>query len=955
MLGNFGANISADPNTGQVIGPTGQVSSYLYKYMAVKYADSFDGSVNFSNSPTNRLYFGLRNNNDPAESTNHADYIWYEAAGGFGLTKSLWYVSTGGRQIQFEVSVTAPDAGWLVDPGSSIDLDVVTSGNIPVIAEAFVPYFTPNTLQVPRTGTPLAPVFTNIIPTMYATDAGAVVPFVDAQTDTAVNFVNGTWRIGNSSITGYADISKTNITIGDPTDAGDYAQWPNPTAMSASPAYITVPVRYKNNLGVVAQAGVATVQLVFTDPGSVGPAGPTLDINGYTAFVQNAGGAFTPPTATLSAVPTNITAPTYSWTISGATPTSATTASVVITPTSSSTGVSVSLTVNGSNLLAPITKTLQLPVVYDGAAGAAGANGLMSAFPSIYIWTGSSVPPTRPTTTSTYTWSGGTYTAPSGWATEAPTNTTPGNYLWIITVPLTVSATTLTSTLDWTNVSYPIRAIAYNGENGTNGTNGLNGTRTAILDVYQWSASAPTTFPTGSSTYTWATGQFTAPAVLNGWNLTPPASVLGQTLWVARTLYADTNVSATSSVTWSATTSVPAGASGEDGAPGATGAAGQNGSRTAFLEVYQWASSAPTTFPSGSSTYTWADGSFTAPTIPNGWSLTPGSSSPGFTLYGCSVRYADILTTATTTVNWTTSTAYIVGAAGTDGTNGLPGTAGAAGAATFVITRAANDSSAPTNAEVSALLGRNPVAGDICTVSYNLANNAVVYRFVTSWALFQTYITGSLIVQNTITGDKVAANTITGTNIAATTITAANIAANTITASQIAAATISAANMAANSITAANAAIADAAITSAKIGDLQVNTLQIANNAVSFIAANTASGSGANATVAMNPGDKLFVNAFINQSNIFYPSASPSTWTRQVTLSVSGAVTATLTTYSVRADADAAASGGAQYGTQSIPYEYTAGVSGNFTFTVSYNTVGSNTGATSIFLIGLKK
>jgi hypothetical protein len=272
-----------------------------------------------------------------------------------------------------------------------------------------------------------------------------------------------------------------------------------------------------------------------------------------------------------------------------------------------------------------------------------------------------------------------------------------------------------------------------------------------------------------------------------------------------------------------------------------------------------------------------------------------------------------------------------------------------------VITRAANDSSAPTNAEVSALLGRNPVAGDICTVSYNLANNAVVYRFVTSWALFQTYITGSLIVQNTITGDKVAANTITGTNIAATTITAANIAANTITASQIAAATISAANMAANSITAANAAIADAAITSAKIGDLQVNTLQIANNAVSFIAANTASGSGANATVAMNPGDKLFVNAFINQSNIFYPSASPSTWTRQVTLSVSGAVTATLTTYSVRADADAAASGGAQYGTQSIPYEYTAGVSGNFTFTVSYNTVGSNTGATSIFLIGLKK
>lgn len=566
LLANFGANISADPNTGQILGPTGEVAGYLYKYMAIKYADSFDGSVNFSNSPTNRLYFGLRNNGSATESDNPADYIWYEAAGGFGVTKSLWYVSTGGRQIQFEVSVSAPDTGWLVDPGSSIDLDVVTSGNIPVIAEAFIPYFTPNTLQVPRTGTPLAPVFTNIIPVMYATDAGAVVPFTDAQTDTAVNFLNNTWRIGNSATTGNGDISYTNITIGNPIDAGDYAQWPIPTAMSASPAYITVPVRYKNSSGVVAQAGVATVQLVFTDPGQAGQPGPTVEINGYTAFVQNAGGAFTPPSATLSAVTANITAPTYSWTISGATPTTATTASVVVTPTGSSTGVDVSLTVNGSNLTSPITKTVEMPVVYDGAPGEAGANGLMSAFPSIYIWTGSSTPPTRPTTTSTYTWSAGTYTAPSGWSTTAPSNTVAGNYLWIITVPLNVSATTLTSTLDWTNVTYPIRAIAYNGANGANGTDGTNGTN------------------------------------------------------------------------------------------------------------------------------------------------------------------------------------------------------GANGSATFVVTRTANDSSPPSNAEVVAVIGRNPVAGDIVTVSYNIGNNAVVYRYTTNWVTQATYLTGSLIVQNTITADRMVAGVMSADN-----------------------------------------------------------------------------------------------------------------------------------------------------------------------------------------------
>jgi hypothetical protein len=458
----------------------------------------------------------------------------------------------------------------------------------------------------------------------------------------------------------------------------------------------------------------------------------------------------------------------------------------------------------------------------DGNDGTNGTNGSRTAFLELYQWA-AVLPTAFPAGNSTYTWADGSFTAPTtlnGWSLT-PGSSSPGFFLFACSVRYTDNLTTTTSTVTWnTSNAYVIGA---SGNNGTNGTDGLNGTRTAILDVYQWAASAPTTFPTGSSTYTWATGQYTAPSVLNGWSLTPPAAVLGQTLWLARTLYADSNVSATSSVTWNANTAVPAGASGSNGNPG------QNGSRTAFLELYQWAASTPTTFPSGTSTYTWADGSFTAPTTPNGWSITPGSSSPGFFLYGCSVRYADILTTSTTTITWNTSNAYIVGVAGS---NGTAGTNGSNGAATYVITRVANDSSEPTNAEVSTLLGRNPVAGDICTVSYNNFNNAVVYRYTTAWVLFQTYITGSLIVQNTITGDKVAANTITGTNIAGTTITAANIvantitasqiAANTITASQIAAATISAGNMAANSITAGNAAIANAT----------VDTLQIAGQAV---------------------------------------------------------------------------------------------------------------------------
>ena len=105
LLGNFGANIAADPVSGEITGPVGTVIGYLYQYLAVKYADSADGSLNFSNTPTNRGYYGLRNTNDSLESTNPADYIWRKVAGGFSTTKFLWYQTGGGRQIQFIVTV----------------------------------------------------------------------------------------------------------------------------------------------------------------------------------------------------------------------------------------------------------------------------------------------------------------------------------------------------------------------------------------------------------------------------------------------------------------------------------------------------------------------------------------------------------------------------------------------------------------------------------------------------------------------------------------------------------------------------------------------------------------------------------------------------------------------------------------------------------------------------------
>ena len=285
---------------------------------------------------------------------------------------------------------------------------------------------------------------------------------------------------------------------------------------------------------------------------------------------------------------------------------------------------------------------------------------------------------------------GGTYTAATSTMAILVGNIDDSNnwtYSWSVPASVTATgATTRTITVSAISVNTPVtltctatksgyttqtkdfvitKSLAgTNGTNGTNGNDGINGTRTAILDMYRSSSSIPTTFPSGTSTYTWATGQFTAPATTNGWSLTPPTPAAGETLYITRQVYSDSLTTATTSITWSSTTALSISSS------------GTNGTRTAFLEVYQWAASTPTTFPSGTSTYTWATGVFTAPTTANSWSLLPGASSPGYNLYACSVRYADTGTSATSSVTWNTSTAYVVGFAGSNGGQGIDGLAG---------------------------------------------------------------------------------------------------------------------------------------------------------------------------------------------------------------------------------------------------------------------------------------
>jgi len=228
----------------------------------------------------------------------------------------------------------------------------------------------------------------------------------------------------------------------------------------------------------------------------------------------------------------------------------------------------------------------------------------------------------------------------------------------------------------WIDTNDDNKSYYHNGSSwveGKYGADGVNGTRTAILEMYQAAVSVPTTFPSGSSTYTWATGQFTAPATPNSWELTPPTVDAGETLWICRTVYADTNTSTTTAITWAATYARAASSNGTDGA---------NGARTAILEVYKWEPTGTSSFsyPSGTSTYTWATGVFGLPD----WSLTPGAATAGYTLFACMVVYVDSLVTTTSTVDWAnrTGVAYAVGVAGTDGIDGDDGVNGFSGVLT---------------------------------------------------------------------------------------------------------------------------------------------------------------------------------------------------------------------------------------------------------------------------------
>ncbi len=417
----------------------------------------------------------------------------------------------------------------------------------PIVSSLIATSWSPVVIQVPRTGG--VPSFTNINPQLYLTFGGVQVNFVTSQTDTDPAFVNNTWRIGNSATTGNGDITTTGgLVMGAITDGGTYAQWGDPTAMTSSPALLSVPARYKDNTGTVYQTAFNSLQFIFLDAGVVGPTGPTgsLGPTGGQGPTGNAG-------------PTGSSGPTGN---AGPTGSSGPTGSQGPTGSSGPTGASG-------------------PTGSQGATGPTGVGGNQYATAYLYQW--SPVQPGNPSGSSTYVWATGvntSYTGGNGWSVTLSANPgTPGIYLWIASKAVSDVGGSTSTTVSWASGFNVIAQSA----NGTTGPTGSTGSKTARPVVYQWAVTIPAG-PSGTSTYTWATGSFTPDPA--GWSSTITASPSpGFTLWSATASIIDAASATTTTINWSTASIVAAGYAGITGPTGAsvTGPTGATGAQARIM------------------------------------------------------------------------------------------------------------------------------------------------------------------------------------------------------------------------------------------------------------------------------------------------------------------------------------------------------------------------------------
>ena len=427
-----------------------------------------------------------------------------------------------GSVIQFSDYNLAPASYYFAYRVSN---DVATSGLSPssilfnwnpdpANANSFVLTLNPVTLQVPFNGT--TPSLTGITFQLYGSNGLGPVQYVTSATDADAAFVAGTWRIGGSSTTGTGDIVQTGITFPlPPTDGGTYAQFGTATTMTASPATVLIPVRYKDLGGTVRQVAPATMQAVYAQQGAQGNKTATAFLYQWSTT--------TPANPSGTSIFAWATGGSSSYTGGGGWSTSA----------PANPGIPLVKLWVASKIVSDVFNATTTTVSW--ASGYAivdssqnGANGIQVATPTVFQQ--AITIPGAPTGTSTYTWATGTFTpVPSGWSATPPTTLNAGFTLWGASVQLTEAAGTTTTTINWTTSSITARGFA--GNTGTTGASArICYSKTTLTAL----ASSPATITTTGNASFPPNGSWGAGTV---WQATPPAIIEGESVYQSDGIY----------------------------------------------------------------------------------------------------------------------------------------------------------------------------------------------------------------------------------------------------------------------------------------------------------------------------------------------------------------------------------------------------------------------------------
>lgn len=434
-----------------------------------------------------------------------------------GLPTNIYYFAfkVGNNSGNSALSPSSSSYNWLPNPSTS------------AVAGTFIAQFSPVNISVPYNGTPT---FTGISPKLYGTTAGGSIDFVSAQSDSDSLFVNNTWRIGGSSTTGYADIVKTGITIGNPTDGGFYALFPTPTAMASNPATINVPVRFKGSTGVVTQGADAIQQLVYAIQGAQGNDGADANKTGVAYLYLWSAGTPNNPNGNS----------TFTWsTVSSTNYTGGNGWSVTIPTNPSTPNVKLWQASKGvTDTTTAVTSTVSWSSGYSVSDitqnGATGQNGLQVAYALLYQW--AATIPAAPAGTSTYTWLTGLFTpTPANWTLAPTASPSLGYTLFEARVRLIASATSVSQTVNWSTSA--ISAVGYSGADGASSAICYSKTTLTAL------ATTPLTITTAGSTSfppnnSWGTGTV--------WQATAPVIVAGEQVYQSDGIYDPT----TNNIVW---------------------------------------------------------------------------------------------------------------------------------------------------------------------------------------------------------------------------------------------------------------------------------------------------------------------------------------------------------------------------------------------------------------------